>query len=145
MKKSPFDFRLMSALLVFTAALSACDSTPAHKSISYVRPATPGGRMCIDQCGKSRSYCQDSCNLDNRACYNDVQATAQKEYDAYARARFAKHVSVDMMPSDFERPEKCESAKQKCLSECDEPYKDCYSDCGGQVNVTTSCQFMCFD
>ena len=126
--------------------LAACGSnTPVYQSINYVPPATPGGRMCIDQCAKSRDYCHDSCNLDYRACYNDVQMKAQHQYDRYALDRFASHAPIDMMPSDFEHPEACNTAKSRCVSDCDRPYNTCYHECGGAVTVTSSCQFLCFE
>jgi len=65
--------------------LVACaGGEPVSQSTSYILPATPGGRMCVDQCNKSRDYCQESCTLDYRACYNDIQASAQHAYDAYS-------------------------------------------------------------
>jgi hypothetical protein len=126
--------------------LAACGgSAPVYQSTVYTPPATPGGRMCIDQCNKSRDYCRESCDLENRACYNDVQAAAQREYDRYTRQRFASHLSVDMLPSDFEHAEGCNATKKRCYADCLHPYHSCYHECGGTVTVTSSCQFLCFE
>ena len=131
--------------LSFAMMIAACSSAPTYKSVTYVRPDTMGGRMCIDQCKKSKEYCNDTCNLDYRACYNQMQIMAQREYDLYAQARLAKHLNIDMMPSDFEKPEKCDDEKKSCSADCESPYNSCYEDCGGKVNTETSCQFMCFN
>ena len=124
--------------------LAACGDTQAYQGVAYTPPPTPGGRMCIDQCAKSKDYCEQTCDLDNRACYNDVQASAQRDYDNYTRQRFASHASIDMLPSDFEHPDACLEAKKKCLGDCARPHDACYRNCGGAVTVTTSCQFLCF-
>ena len=131
------------ALLV----LAACGggNSPAYQNAAYTLPATPTGRMCVAQCGKSRDYCRESCALDHRACMNEVQTKAQRDYDAYARERFAKHKSLDLFPSDFENPEACNAAKKGCENACDRPYNGCYRDCGGTVNVVSSCQYFCFE
>lgn len=125
--------------------LAACDSAPVYRSTSYALPATPGGRMCVDQCGKSRDYCRESCDLDHRACYNDVQSAAQRDYDNYMRERFADHLPANRWPSDFEHPDACNATKKSCYGDCDRPYNLCYRECGGNVTVTTSCQFLCFE
>jgi hypothetical protein len=126
--------------------LAACGGeAPSYQSTSYAPPATPGGRMCIDQCEKSRDFCRDSCTLDYRACYVDVQKEAQQGYDTYAREHFANHQPIDLFPSDFEHPEACNKDKKHCLSDCEQPYNSCYTGCGGTISVTKSCQFLCFE
>ena len=135
---------LCCALFLLLAACGGAPMTPAAQGIAYTPPATPGGRMCIDQCNKARDYCQESCTLDYRACYNDMQAGAQRDYDSYTRERFTDNLPLSMMPSDFEHPEKCNKEKKNCSSDCAQPYNSCYRSCGGAVTVTTSCQFLCF-
>jgi hypothetical protein len=132
-------------LFLMLAACGGAPESPAYQGKIYTRPATPGGRMCIDQCRKAQDYCQESCTLDYRACYNNVQAAAQREYDSYTRARFSSHSPVSMMISDFEHPEVCNAEKKKCFADCVRPYDSCYHSCGGTVTVTTSCQFLCFE
>lgn len=125
--------------------LSCCGGgVPASQEVNYLPPMTPGGRMCMDQCNKSRDYCRQSCDLDNRACVNDVQAAAQRDYDRYARDRFTAHAPVDLLPSDFEKLDVCIAEKRSCYNDCEHPYNACYKSCGGVVSVTTSCQFLCF-
>ena len=139
-----FNIRKSFAVLCLSL-LVACSGGPAYQQTLYTPPATPGGRLCLEQCGKSRDYCRQSCDLDNRACYNEVQTAAQTEYDKYARERLANHFPVGLVVSDFEHPGKCVEAKKSCFASCDTPYQSCYRECGGKVTVLTSCQFLCFE
>jgi hypothetical protein len=125
--------------------LSACASVPARQIITYSLPATPGGRLCVQQCEKSRGFCRESCDLDHRACISEAQAKAQREYENYTTERYRKHLPAEFLPSDFERDDACSAAKKHCFADCDSPYNSCYLECGGQVKIETSCQFFCFE
>jgi hypothetical protein len=133
---------LLYGLLLF---LAACGDAQNYSPATYTPPPGKGGLMCVEQCGKSRGYCGWSCDLDYRACVNDVQGAAQREYDVYANYRHAHHAPVDLLPSDFEHPEKCEADKKRCEAACDRPYNACYSACGGTVTPRDSCFFLCLD
>jgi hypothetical protein len=63
--------------------LAACGG-PSYQETVYSLPATPGAHLCATQCTEARDYCRQGCDLENRACYNSVQAKAQEEYDRYA-------------------------------------------------------------
>ena len=121
------------------------DAPPAYHHVSYVLPATPGGRLCTQQCDMSRDYCAESCHLDHRSCINDVQMAAQRNYDAYARSHYGNQGALVLLPSDFEHPQACNAQKKHCLADCEKPYNACFASCGGSVSVTTSCQFLCFE
>jgi hypothetical protein len=124
-------------------ALAACGDVPAFTQSTYTPPVSSGGLMCITQCGKSHSYCGWSCDLDYRSCVIDVQGAAQREYDVYATYRLAHQAPVDLLPEDFEHPEKCMADKKSCQAACDRPYDTCYSSCGGTVTPPDACSFMC--
>jgi hypothetical protein len=138
--------KLLSLCTLFVLGACGTNATaPTYQNTSYILPASPGGRMCVDQCKKARDYCSESCSLDYRACYNDMQSTAQNEYDHYVRDRFINNTPTELLPSDFEHPEKCNSEKKHCLADCGKPYNACYTTCGGSVSTTSSCQFLCFE
>jgi len=138
--------QLRRLTLGFILLLAACGSgeAPVYQSSSYVPPATPGGRLCVNQCAQSRDFCHQSCDYDNRACYYEVQKAAQIQYDAYMREQFEKHLPANLLPSDFEHPESCQNVQKDCLADCEKPYNECFRSCGGSINTVTSCQFMCF-
>jgi hypothetical protein len=118
----------------FLMMLTACagdESGPA----AYTQPPSKGGKLCAEQCNKSRNYCGWSCDLDYRACFIDVQATAMQQYEQYANARLAGGEAVDKSSRDFEHPAACDADKKSCQADCDAPYNACYSSCGGTVAV----------
>lgn len=107
-------------------------------------PATPGGRMCLNQCRTAEDFCKQGCDLEDRQCVTKVQQQAMLDYDQYVRSQFASHAPLEFRASDFERAGKCDKVKSSCATKCEDTYRDCFQECGGTVNVTTSCQFMCF-
>ena len=126
--------------------LTACGGgAPSYQTTTYTLPKTPGGRLCATQCAEARDYCRESCALDVRACYNDMQSKAQQDYDLYTRAHFADRKSIKLLPSDFEHPEACVAEKKTCIGTCIKPYNACYTSCGGVVTTTSYCQFLCFE
>ena len=131
--------------LIALCALAACGGGPSQAVTSYARPQTPGAVMCIDQCRKSQDYCRENCNLDTRACINNVQANAQQDYDAYVRSRFTARLPVVLTPSSFEHSETCQPEKTSCSNACTSAYNDCYRACGGTVTIQSSCRFLCFE
>jgi hypothetical protein len=129
-------------LVTCLAALSAC--APASTSVSYTLPPTAGGRMCSHQCLEAQDYCYQSCDLKQRSCVTDVQTQAMTDYDNYTRAQFFSHQPIELNPSDFERQTRCTEKRRQCGEACDRPYQTCYQECGGKVNLDSSCQFLCF-
>ena len=128
--------------LVALFFLSACE--PATKSASYTLPPTAGGRLCSHQCVEAQDYCHQSCSLHQRQCVMQVQTRAMSDYDAYTREQFSHHEPIELRPSDFERQAPCSDYVKDCTDACDKKYQTCYQECGGQVNLTNSCQFLCF-
>jgi len=133
---------MRSLTLLFLAALAACSA--ASETVSYTLPPTPGGRMCTHQCVEAEDYCTETCDLKQRQCVMEVQTRAMSDYDAYTRAQFFTHEPIELRPSDFERQAPCTEDRKECTASCDKHYQICYGDCGGQVAVTSSCQFLCF-
>jgi hypothetical protein len=130
-------------LVFFSFALAGCVGEAA-KTYTYTPPSTPGGRMCAVQCDQARNFCQENCDLDDRSCVTNVQGEALRDYDNYVRTQFANHQSATLLPRDFERTNSCAADKNACYSKCESTYGMCYENCGGKVNVTSSCQFLCF-
>lgn len=136
--------RILSFLgLALILLLSGCgggkgDQGPTSR---YILPEKAGGRMCAFQCRNAFEHCADTCNLSERSCYNDTQAQAIKDYEAYAREQFMTRAPVDLRPRDFERAGQCEAIS--CRQECKTTYDSCFLACGGKVETSTPCTFMC--
>jgi hypothetical protein len=144
---SPAVIRFLAiALLVLLAVTGCADdvAAPATKSYTYTLPDTPGGRQCTNQCREAQDYCHQDCDLTYRDCVGKVQVQALQDYDRYTRDQFANHQAIELQPHNFERTTACDEAKKTCMTACEPPYQSCFQSCGGKVNVTTSCQYMCF-
>ena len=129
-------------LLLSLLVLAACGQ--AAKSTNYVPPNTPGGRLCVTQCREAEGYCDQDCGVKTRQCVTKAQARALDDYDQYSRQQFKNREPMDLRPRDFERMGPCDAYKKSCKSDCEERYQSCYEKCGGTVDVTSSCQFLCF-
>jgi hypothetical protein len=129
-------------VLAFAGALAGCGK--ASEQYNYIPPPTPGGRLCSAQCEEARGYCRETCDLKQRTCVGNVQAQALHDYDQYTRDQFAYHEPTELLPRDFERPATCNNDKDVCYSDCEKGYGMCYANCGGKVDVQSSCQFLCF-
>jgi len=108
----------------------------------YDLPQKPGPRMCAFQCRNAFDHCGEGCNLTERACSNDVQAQAIRDYEAYARERFMAHAPTELRPRDFERLGQCTATS--CRSSCKSAYNKCFEACGGKIVTQSPCQFLCF-
>lgn len=97
----------------------------------FILPEKPGGRLCAFQCRNAYEHCADQCNLGERACYQDTQAQAIKDYEAYARDQFMARARVELRPRDFERAGQCES--NNCRKTCRDSYDKCFTSCGGKI------------
>ena len=123
--------------------LSGCGAAQEH-GVTFSAPMTPGGRACVYQCQEAKDYCQSGCDLHQRACVGKVQTQAMIDYDTYVRQQITQHQPTDLHARDFERSGACDDAKKTCTGNCENNYRSCFEECGGVVEQTTSCQFLCF-
>ncbi|MCL2469875.1 MAG: hypothetical protein FWF24_06590 [Alphaproteobacteria bacterium] len=134
-----------SRLFLFAlVALSAACSFQAENVLPprYELPSAPGERLCVQQCRAALAHCESSCALQERACVQDAQTQAIKDYEAYVRSSFSSGEAVDLRLSDFERIEVCRA--ESCRRTCTAYFDDCFTTCGGKLEKVTSCQFLCF-
>lgn len=137
--------RILSFLgLSLILLLAGCGGGGGGKEAAtrYVLPEKAGGRMCAFQCRNAFEHCSESCGLSERGCYNDTQAQAIKDYEAYTREQFMARAPVELRPRDFERIGQCES--KSCRSACKTTYDRCFASCGGEIIEPSSCTtFLC--
>jgi hypothetical protein len=132
-------------ILISLLALEACGAgTPAAVTYHYVPIPTPGGSLCTTQCSEAKDYCGESCTLKYRQCVVDVQAQALHDYDHYTVEQFINHQPIELRVSDFERMNTCDGMKKECEDGCENHFRSCYTDCGGEVVEKTSCQYFCY-
>jgi hypothetical protein len=135
--------RLSFLLIICMLILAAC-AGPAAKSVSYTPPDTPGGRLCTGQCGQAQDYCREDCDLHQRQCVSKVQTQALLDYEKYMSEQFLHSDSIELRARDFERMSPCDDVFRSCKNDCESQFQGCYENCGGKVDVTTSCQALCF-
>lgn len=137
--------RFLSFLgLILILGLGACGKSagPDTSLTRYELPQKPGPRLCAFQCLNAFERCGDTCNLEERGCYNDTQAQAIRDYEAYAREQFMARSPTDLRPRDFERTTQCIATS--CRKNCKKTYDKCFTECGGKIETPSVCQFMCF-
>ena len=100
--------------------------------------------MCADQCRLADDYCDEGCDMKQNACVKKVQAQALQDYDKYTREQFAAHEAIELRPRDFERTASCDDARKSCGDDCKSHYQACYVSCGGKIETTSSCQYLCY-
>ncbi|MDD3287770.1 MAG: hypothetical protein PHX43_02020 [Alphaproteobacteria bacterium] len=122
-------------------ALAAC-SRHAIDSVRYVPINNPEGRLCVSQCKESKAFCESGCNLTRRTCVSEMQAQAIKDYEQYAHEQLVTRQVLDLRPRDFERFDRCDP--KSCNGDCEHEYQSCYELCGGVVEKSSTCTFMCF-
>jgi len=123
--------------------LFGCENSQAIND-SYIPPDTPGGHLCINQCGLARNYCLKSCDLNQHACFEEKQSQSLEEYDQYMSKQYSQQQPIAHILHDFEDTSPCEHIQKNCMNECKEHYQSCYKDCGGSILTTPSCGFLCF-
>lgn len=121
---------LSLALILLLAGCGGGSDSTTH----FILPAKAGGRLCAFQCRNAFDHCTDSCNIYERSCYNDTQAQAIKDYEAYARDQFIARAPVELRPRDFERSGQCES--KSCRKNCRQEYDSCFTSCGGTIKTS---------
>lgn len=120
------------ALVAAVLAVSACSvSKGGGEKSRYVPPSTAGGKACADQCGKARFHCVSYCSFSEKQCNQEMQAQAIRDYEQYMRDQFRSRAASELLPRDFERPEKCSTLS--CAQDCEDDYRECYVNCGGKI------------
>ncbi len=119
------------SLLIAILLLSGCVAAPPPGPARFIQPTKPGGRLCAVQCREAFAHCEEGCALEQKACTNDLQAQAIRDYESHVREQFKSHRPPELRPSDFEKLESCEPAL--CMKTCRTGYRSCFESCGGSV------------
>ncbi len=92
--------------------LSACTTI----SYQFVPPSTQAGRMCLNECLRYKSKCKNNCEM------KDMQ---QQSLNIMTNAVANNKNNYYTSPSYYNN--------YQCISDCEEDYRSCYENCGGQV------------
>jgi hypothetical protein len=112
-KKSRFVAVLVTALVV-----AGCGPTIRYV---YTPPASPEGRVCTSQCANAQQQCHNQQDAAYQSC--------QRQHDAAMRNYQA---CKDAGGKQCQSPPYCSSSSR---SDCENPYKQCYTNCGGTIQT----------
>lgn len=134
MKKKPYG--LILSLLAFV--LPAC--SPVYRTqYTYYPISGRNGQMCSNTCLATKQSCIQNEQQNYQMCEN--QANFQ-----YQMCESSKLYGYDS-DGDWVCIANCFCSRNYCsapnLDYCEENYKECYLNCGGEVAATTSCVQHC--
>ena len=104
-------------LLATLFMATSCFGSSYETRYAYGPPTTPEGRMCVNQCQQ--------------------MSTMGKQN--YVNAQQAKGLLINKTVDNFKRP----CYNNSCEQECDQNFRFCFMNCGGQVREHTVCTAFC--
>lgn len=128
----------VSVLVVSALVLQGC--SPIYKTnYSYHPIAGKQGQMCSNTCLVSKQ----SCIQHEQQSYQQCESQAQMAYQMCE----ASKVWAYNAKGNLECVANCSCWRSSCsepdYGRCEETYKDCYLNCGGEVTATTACTQFC--
>jgi len=130
---------ILSALggVILCLLLASCG--PVYRTnYTYIPPKAWRGRQCVNKCLKERTYCNIECRKTYQSCIYGAQEASKPAYRAYVKQRTAAGKEIWANPNDFADTYNC---NKNC--NCEPQYRQCYTNCGGQVVGTTVCVADC--
>lgn len=111
--------------LAATLALASCTTY----RYEYVAPPTESGKTCAVHCMNTKNV-----------CYNGAQAQAQTNVNNCHQQNSYSYQNCVQRAQSHAEVKKCNPNPQYCSANpnywnCDESYRQCFSACGGTVNV----------
>ncbi len=127
-------------LILFLAALFLTHCSPVYRTdYTYYPIKGRQGQMCSNTCLVAKQSCVQSEQQNYQNCVN--QANFQ-----YQMCQNAKVYAYDD-DGDWVCVDNCYCYRPSCSSPkiafCEETYKECYLNCGGEVSATTACVSNC--
>lgn len=134
--------------LVALFGLSACGGPRYQTVYDYTPPAASEGRMCLNQCLDSKTYCERSGQQvrleQKKMCLQQESARADAAFHDYLRDMKEAGEKIEKDYYDFYRKYSCNSySSQASDPACEGNYRACYQNCGGQVRARTFCVANC--
>lgn len=108
----------MAALLVCVVLTAGCGPRIHYV---YTPPASAEGRVCTSQCANAQQQCRSQQDAGYQACERQ-RDSAMRNYRACEEAK----------GKQCQYPPSCYSPSR---AECDNPYKACYTNCGGKIQT----------
>jgi len=110
--------RLSAVLLAWVLLAAGCGPTIRYV---FTPPASPEGRVCTSQCANAQQQCHSQQDASYQNC--------ERQHDAAMRNYRA---CEDAKGKQCHRPPSCYSPSR---SDCENPYRACYTNCGGTIQT----------
>jgi hypothetical protein len=131
---------LFRALLIsfIVSLLSSCGSIYGT-AYSYQPPKSASGKMCVEQCVKTKNHCQQSCRMQDQSCRMTEHKHAYYRFQQYRNQQTALGKPVKKSVNDFD------NSYFQCNVTCHCPieFNSCYQRCGGIVTQHQECTAFC--
>ena len=124
---------MIKQLSLLLLLLAGCG--PIYDTVyDFTPPSTSAGRGCIDECGRSKSYCEDAERDRVDYCEEHQQRLMDQCNDRILREK-------NRAPKWTEcgKTESCTADNEKCENR----YRVCYQACGGTVTSKQECVAFC--
>lgn len=130
----------LTAALMLAAIVAACG--PMYDTqYFFTPPSDAAGRQLAGQCRVMSKMCAQNCELRESACRAEAREDAQYEYNRYVRQREKEKAKIKKSLSSFVNDSHCSSSA--CENDCEEEYRSCYVEAGGQVRSKQVCVAFC--
>lgn len=129
-----FKFSSLAVLGLLLAGCGPVYTTTYH----YKPPKSWRGKQCVNRCLQNRSQCYMYCNSTVLQCRADANRAARPAYRAYVRYQRRHGLPINRNLSSFANYSQC---TDRCG--CENTYRQCYTNCGGQVKTSTICTAFC--
>lgn len=124
-------------LVCLSVILSAC--APQYRTFYEYKPiSSPSDRQCVNGCLVIKQQCEATAI----ASYNSCETRAEIAYQACEGRKVYGYDDKGNWTCLYN----CFCLRDSCTNyaaNCEEPYKDCYVNCGGTVVATTQCVQNC--
>lgn len=125
--------------LSFSLLIASCG--PIYKTeYQVLPPKTTAGGQCANQCLSGQSMCKIDCRSERRYCEEQAREEAHRDYRAYLKAMSHRKDEIEKDVYDFEDFYHCRTS---CEAECDTSYRQCHTNCGGEILTTRTCTAFC--
>lgn len=110
--------RITILLAALTAFAAGCGPTIRYV---FTPPSSAEGRVCTSQCANAQQQCHSQQDASYQNC--------ERQHDAAMRNYRA---CEDAKGKQCQRPPSCYSPNR---SDCENPYRACYTNCGGTIQT----------
>jgi hypothetical protein len=142
---------LLSLSLLVLTCCGPMYSTRFH----FIPPASEQGRMCLNTCLSNKSICQNNCNYNEQNCINNAQWLKMGQVLGNAMTRPVPRKHYNPYDPYYPQPyddlgyeynatiRRCNQYKYSQMNSCENDYRSCYQNCGGQVLEEVYCSAFC--